>query len=201
MPDDALMTASLAYRKNEAAIVAGDVPDKYTRILPHIPGKHILEVGSAEGVLALLMAKEGKTVTALEMRSERHEAALALSDTWGRLFRFKTAPAFVCGRIGEHLDLLEGKDTLVAVRMVYYLRDDIDWIFARVARHVPNVVLCGNGNRAARWREDRVPFDDRLGRFNYYASAEGMTDLLERHGYEATTAVADGDQIVVGRMA
>lgn len=200
MPNDALMTASLAYRKNEAAIARGDVPVKYTRILPHIPGQRILEVGSAEGVLALLLAREGRQVTALEMRQERHEAALALCTAWNRLSRLKTAPAFVCGRIGEHLDLLEGKDTLVAVRMVYYLREDIDWIFHRISQHVPNVVLCGNGNRAARYHENRIPVDDGLGKFNYYASADGMSALLARHGYEVEMGASDGDPIVIGRM-
>ena len=49
------MTGSLAFRKNEAAIRRGEVPDKYTRLLPYITGERILEIGSAEGVLALLL--------------------------------------------------------------------------------------------------------------------------------------------------
>ena len=40
---------SLAYRKARAEIWAGQVPEKYTRLLPYIEGSPILEIGSAEG--------------------------------------------------------------------------------------------------------------------------------------------------------
>lgn len=193
------MTASLAYRKNEAAIRAGDAPEKYTRILPHIPGERILEVGSAEGVLALLLARQGREVTALEMRRDRHDAALALHREWAEKFLIETEPCFVCGAIGDRLDLLEGIDTLVAVRMVYYLRDQIDTVFAEVARKVPIVVLCGNRNRAARYHAGTP--DEPLGEFNFYAGAMGMTALLTRHGYRAETVEPNGDAIVVGVRA
>ena len=69
------MTGSLAFRKNEAAIFRGDVPQKYLRLLPFIQGNKILEIGSAEGVLSLLLAKQGKEVIALERDEGRHLAA------------------------------------------------------------------------------------------------------------------------------
>lgn len=189
------MTASLAYRKNEAAILRGDVPEKYTRLLPHIPGDKILEVGAAEGVLALLLAQRGKDVTALEMSFERHEAAKELLKKWG-------APEgeidFQWGDIRNRLGDLKGFDTLVAIRMIYYLRDDLDAVFAEVAKHIPNVVLCGNKNRAARWRAGEPDKPD--GPFNKYASREGMREILTRHGYTITKEITDGDEIVVGRM-
>lgn len=185
------MTGSLAYRRNEAAILRGEAPEKYTRILPHIPGERILEVGSAEGVLACLMAREGKQVTALEANSSRHADALKLSETWSA-----KGVAFVCGRI-EELTLEPGQfDTLIAVRMIYYLRGQIDEVFAQVAKAIPNVVLCGNKGRATRYHAGRP--DEPLGEFNYYASREGMRDLLQRHGYRITGEVAEGDAIVVG---
>lgn len=185
------MTASLAYRKNEDAILRGEIPLKYLRILPHIPGDKILEIGSAEGVLSLLLAGQGKDVTALERKAERHEAAQRLRDAWGI-----SGPRFVCGDIRDNLDRLEGIDTLVAVRMIYYLRDDLDSVFAEVAKHVPNVVLCGNINRANRWRMGQP--DEPGGPHNYYASEEGMTDLLTRHGYRIVDFNDEGDEIVVG---
>lgn len=188
------MTASLAYRKNEEAIRRGDVPEKYTRLLPFITGNRILEIGSAEGVLALLLAKAGKSVTALEMRPDRHEAALDLDRQWSRLNRY-APPAFVNGSICDRLDLLEGIDTLVAVRTIYYLRGELDRVFAAIAAHVPTVILCGNRNRAtshfAGTSDGKA--DD------YYASAEGMADVLIRHGYRAETTEPNGDPIVVGR--
>lgn len=188
------MTGSLAYRKNEAAILRGDVPEKYKRIVPHIPGQRILEIGSAEGVLALLLAKAGREVTAIERSPERHEAAERLREAWGMEV---SGPRFICGDIRNHLDRLDGIDTLVAVRMVYYLGDDLDPVFGEVARKVPNVVLCGNRNRANRWRKGQV--DPTSNADDKYASREGMKDLLTRHDYKIVGEISEGDEIVVGR--
>lgn len=188
------MTASLAYRKNEPAILRGDVPEKYTRLLPFITGDHILEIGSAEGVLALMLARAGKSVTALEARADRHESALRLDQQWSQHYRY-ASPAFVNGSIGDRLDLLEGVDTLVAVRVIYYLRAALDPVFEAVARQARQVVLCGNRNRAARHfagTSDGKAED-------YYASAEGMRGLLQRHGYRIEAEERDGDPVVVGR--
>jgi SAM-dependent methyltransferase len=188
------VTASLAYRKHEAAIIRGDVPQKYLRLLPYISGSNILEIGSAEGVLALLLAKQGKKVTALERNPDRHEAAQALRDAWGMDV---SGPRFICGDIMQNFCRLEGVDTLVAIRMIYYLRDSLDTVFAEVAKHVPNVVLCGNGNRARRYWSGEP--DEPGGPHNFYASRQGMRALLERHGYEIVTEIAEGDEIIVGR--
>lgn len=187
------MTGSLAYRKNEAAILRGDVPEKYTRILPYIPGNRILEIGSAEGVLALLMAREGMKVTALEKSAERHASALKLAKAWKA-----KGVSFVNGPVQEAIALVEPDafDTLVAVRMIYYLRDQLDPVFAAVAERIPNVVLCGNGNRATRYRKGYA--DEEGGPVGFYASAEGMRALLERHGYTVTAELLEGDEIVVG---
>lgn len=186
--------ASLAYRKNEERILRGEAPEKYLRLLPHIPGERILELGSAEGVLALLLAKQGRQVTALERQQDRHEAAQRLRDAWGMDVN---GPRFIWGDIRDHFRQLENVDTLLAVRMIYYLRDDLDRVFAEVAKEVPNVVLCGNRNRADRYRAGVK--DEPSGPHNFYASREGMRALLERHGYEIVSEVTEGDEIVVGR--
>jgi SAM-dependent methyltransferase len=186
------VTGSLAYRKNERAILAGQVPEKYLRLLPYIDGESIIELGSAEGVLACLLARQGKEVTAVERQEGRHRAARRLARAWG-----VSGVRFVRGDITGNLDLLADKDTLVAVRMIYYLRDELDAVFAEVAKHVPNVVLCGNKNRAAWWRQGIADRPD--GAVNYYASQEGMRALLERHGYSIVQEETEGDPIVVGR--
>jgi hypothetical protein len=189
------VTGSLAFRKNEAAIIRGDVPEKYTRLLPYITGNRVLEIGSAEGVLALLLARMGKHVTAVEKCEDRHSDARNLCHQWmAREGKF-TAPFFINGNIADKLHALENKDTLVAVRMIYYLGDRLDTVFAEAARHVPQVVLCGNGNRAARWRKG---VQEETKADNFYASHEGMTSLLRRHGYRITQTVTEGDEIVVG---
>ena len=110
------MTGSLAYRKNEAAIKAGDVPDKYTRLLPYIPGQNILEIGSAEGVLALLLARMGRNVTALEKSEERHSSANELYSRWEAREGHFVAPTFVNASIGERLSAINGRVAKSAVR-------------------------------------------------------------------------------------
>lgn len=192
------MTGSLAYRKNEPAILRGAVPEKYTRLLPYISGQRILEIGSAEGVLALLLARMGKDVTALEKSEERHENAQQLYAEWlGREKKFK-APTFINGSVADNIDLIHCRfDTLVAVRVIYYLGDNLDRIFAIVAKHIPTVVLCGNKNRAARWRAGTP--DEPLGDMNRFAAREGMISLLQGHGYRITAECREGDEIVVGQ--
>lgn len=189
------MTGSLAYRKNEAAILRGDVPKKYTRLLRYITGDNIIEIGSAEGVLSLVLAKQGKQLTALERNVERHATAQRLCAAWQEISAF-TAPLFVNGGIADNLDLLDSKDTLVAVRMIYYLRRDLDAVFAAAAKSAKTVVLCGNKNRAAQWAAG-VP-DEVGGAENKYASLAGMKELLLRHGFVITATEATGDPIVVG---
>jgi hypothetical protein len=190
------VTGSLAFRKNEAAIIRGNPPEKYRRIVPFVTGQRVLEIGSAEGVLALLLARAGKDVTALEKSEERHETAQRLYAEWlAREKKFR-APTFVNGDIADNLWALAHKDTLVAVRVIYYLGDRLDAVFADVAKFIPHVVLCGNGNRAQRWREGR-PHDDTKAD-NFYAAREGMVELLTRHGYRITQVVTEGDEIVVG---
>lgn len=191
MPDDRLMSHSLAYRKNEAAIMRGDVPGKYTRLLPFIEGDRVIELGSAEGVLACLLTKRGHEVTAVERKAERHKAARRLAAHWR-----VSGVRFLRGDIAGNLDLFAGKDCLVAVRMIYYLRAELDTVFAEVGRHIPRVVLCGNRNRAAWWRQG-IP-DRPDGAVNYYAAPEGMRALLERHGYGIVQEETEGDPIVVG---
>jgi hypothetical protein len=186
------VTASLAYRTHEAAILRGDPPAKYTRLLPFITGDHIVEAGSAEGVLACLLALEGKTVTAIEANAERHATALELANRWG-----VAGITFVNGRIENSLGRLEGADTFVAVRACYYWGDHLNTVFGEIAKHVPTAVLCGNRNRADAWRAGRP--HEPLGEMNRYAASEGMTELLVRHGYEIVDEVTDGDEIVVGR--
>ena len=43
---------SLAYRTNRKAIWAGNIPEKYERLVDLVPGQRILELRAAEGVLS-----------------------------------------------------------------------------------------------------------------------------------------------------
>jgi precorrin-6B methylase 2 len=188
----------LAYRKNKDAIKQGEIPKKYTRVLELVPGQRVIELGAAEGVLALLLAEQKEKVYALELRPDRHEEALRLKAAWRKQGRKVDACEMLLGDIRDRLDLLEDVDTLVAVRSIYYLRDQIEDVFAEVGKHVANVVLCGNGNRARTYFEANGNPQDALGRFNFYASAEGMTQVLQGAGYRIVKTIPEGDPIVIG---
>jgi hypothetical protein len=182
---------SLAYRKARNDIWAGRIPEKFTRLLPYIQGSPVLEIGSAEGVLTLTLAKQGLDVIGLELRPDRHEDALRLKKFWG-----VTTAKLICGDIRDRLHLLAGTHTLVAVRAIYYLRADAAGVLAHAsASGVQRVVLCGNKNRAAQSAE--YPLTD-LGRFNHVAGIPGMVELLEGAGYRIEAVVKEGDPIVVG---
>jgi protein-L-isoaspartate O-methyltransferase len=188
---------SLAYRKNKDAIWKGDIPKKYTRLIEFIPGNRILEIGAAEGVLSLLLARDKEKVIALEFSEKRHKEALQLQASWRRKGFEVDRCQMVHGDIKQRFDLLPQVDTLVAVRVIYHLHEDIHQVFENVGKHVQNVVLCGNKNRARRYFEANGKFENKNLEFDYYASVEGMTKLLEASGYRVTRTVDEGDPIVV----
>lgn len=192
------MIASLAYRKNHDAIWHGDAPFKYQRVLAYVTEGPVLELGSAEGVLALLMAERGLDVTALELRQERHDEALTLRSRWLEMGRKVERARMVMGDVALE-SLMVGAATIVAVRMIYHLRDRVHGVFSNASRHgVKNVVLCGNRNRAAMFAKNQGA-DNTLGKFNYYASVDGMVEVLTTAGYKVGEIVEQGDPIVVGR--
>ena len=196
---------SLAYRYDKDTILGGDIPEKYTRLIDLVPGDRVLELGAAEGVLSLLLARTKASVIALEKKDHRHEEAQRLQATWHDQGMDVDRCEMVLGDLTEHLDLLEQVDTLLAVRSIYYLRDDLQRVFKEVGRHVRHVVLCGNQFRTRQYRRAKwswllgKPIEtSNVAKYNFYASIKGMTQLLEGCGYTIETVVADGDPIVVG---
>lgn len=189
---------SLAYRNHEAKIWNGEVPEKYSRIIPFITGNTVLEIGSAEGVLALLLSDAGRNVIAVEKNQGRWEEAKRLRDRWRELGRDVSGAGLFNCDVREMKEPFRDIHTVVAVRSIYYLREDAQPVLNEIGKNrVPQVVLCGNRNRAA-WNEaERAK--NALGKWNYYASVEGMTELLTRAGYEIDVTVTEGDPIVVGR--
>lgn len=191
---------SLAYRKNEGAIWNADPPLKYTRLLPYITGNRIIEVGAAEGVLSLLLAPNRQRVIAVEKHEDRHRMAVALQKHYREDLGLDVGRCqMVLGDIRGMMNLFEGMDTLVMIRSVYYLREDAQRVINEAGKHVGTIVMCGNQNRAANYWKNAIGPDDGLGRWNYLASIEGMSELMERAGYLVEKTVREGDPIVVGR--
>ena len=190
----------MEYRRHREKIWNGKPSDKYKRLLPHIKGQRIVEIGSAEGVLALMLAaREGTLVAAVERHQGRHYEACRLKERWRELGKRVEGCRMVLGDIKDHLNLLDDAETLVAIRSIYYQKHEIDTLFSEVShRGIENVVLCGNPGRAARYAAANGKPNDKLGKFNFYASIDGMKEILTKHGYKITTVVHQGDPIVVG---
>ena len=192
-------TGSLAYRKAEASIWAGTVPEKYTRLLPHIPtSRRLLEFGAAEGVLSLLLADRDPSadVLAVEQNAHRHVTAVELWARWRELGKRVDRCTMLEADIRERLDLFHGIETVVAIRTIYHLGDHLEDVFAGMAAAgVSTVVLGGNPNRATRAKDGGGdPFD-------FFAGVPGMTYALERAGYRIGTVVPaskGSDPVVVG---
>ena len=198
-PQDIGQRASLAYRKAQKAIWAGLAPDKYTRILPFVRGDRVLELGSAEGVLSLLLAERLHRVIGLEMRADRHREAIRLQDHWLKKGRDVSSCHMMLGDIRDHMELLKEVDTLIAVRSIYYLREDAAKVMNAVyLAGVSQVILCGNRNREA---QSKAEPGTELGRFNRLASVSGMTELLEEAGFRIDQVVIKGDPIVIGERS
>lgn len=200
MPEDSTQPSSLAYRKARDELWAGRVPEKYIRLLPHVQGGKALEVGAAEGVLSLLLAREKivDAVRALELRPYRYEEGLRLRDRWRELGYDVDRCTMLCGDIRENLGLFQMTDVLIMVRTLYYLRDEAVSVLRNAnARRVSRVVLCGNRGRQQYYRQQP---DTDLGRFNFLSSVEGMSHALTQAGYQITTVVDQGDPIVVGSL-
>ena len=161
----------------------------------------ILEIGAAEGVLALLLARDKERVYALERNERRHTEALHLQALWRERGLHVDRCEMVRADLRERIDLLDLVDTVVAVRSIYYLEEDIVPVFEQIARKFPNVLLCGNADRA-RYFEltgGKGPPRKGFGPYSRYAGFEGMASLLEGVGYRIVNSVKEGDAIVVGR--
>lgn len=196
---------SLAFRRNQEAIYRGEIPDKYSRLIPYIRGKHILELGAAEGVLGLFLAEKGKHVICVERDRKRYEAALILKKHWKRTRGLKGTCTMVLGDLSERLDLLDKIDTVVGIRVIYYFSEAERYrVFLNIAKRGCEVVLGGNAGRAESYYRRQT---DKLGDRNFYASATGMKTLLEANDYRIIEYVKEEigrkkvDPIVTGVKA
>ena len=193
---------SLAFRKNKNMIQDGRFPSKYVRIADVVAGTRVMELGSAEGVLALLLAERGKSVLGIEASPERHAAALELGGIDAIEASTRARVKFVLGDIRDSYELMEGYDAFVASRSIYYLRDEIEDLMKRVSESFTHVTLVGNYARERRFFKSRGSGSNSVGRFEYYATGIGMQDLLSRHGYRITNVIFSNrarDPIVCGQ--
>lgn len=197
-PAESFSRLSLFYRENREAIERGTIPERYERVASQVTGSRVLEMGSAEGTLSLLLAAQGRRVVGVEPNPDRASLAVQRSAAAQPL---EGGLSFVWGDIRNHLPLLQGVETFVGMRCIYYLREDIEGVFDAVAEHVQEVVLTGNAEREARFATgERVG----LGEYERYATLEGMVGLLVARGYRVAFS-EDGipnerDPMIVARL-
>ena len=192
--------SSVDYLAHEEILKEGLLPDKFARLLPLIEGDRILEIGSAEGILAMALTASKSKVVSLDITPARQEAGKKLQEAWIKAGRKEvTHCEFVCGDIFERFDLLKDADTVIASRVIYYFHEAMhDLISACAAHGVASIVLVGNEYRAGEWDKNRDGKE--LGKYAYYSTVAGMRELLEKHGYAVTTVIPEGDPVVVGRL-
>ena len=110
-----------SFDENEECIRQGEMPERYKEISGLVAGDAILEVGSADGTLALVMAMTHQKVIACEVMAYRHNAALKLQQLWHDKGHDVDKCVFVNADIQDAMKYLHEVDTLVVIRTIYHL--------------------------------------------------------------------------------
>ncbi|MCB1385698.1 MAG: class I SAM-dependent methyltransferase [Hyphomicrobiales bacterium] len=190
---------SIDFRRNYNELMQGSVPKKYARLVQYVPGSSVVEVGAGEGVLSLAMSMKKDRVRAIDFTPVRHQAGKDLQSSWSSSGIAVENCELVLGDVLSNPELMDGFETLVACRVIYYFTDRIDAFMEEVSKRCKFVCLIANKRRERHFEAGRESPD--LGKYAYYSTTPGMIDLLERHGYEILNChrEAGEDPIVVGR--
>jgi len=188
---------SLDFRRNAASIFRGELPKKYLELVNLIPGERVVEVGAGEGVLSLAVSATKTAVRAIDYTPLRHEKGKEIQAAWRALGKDVDKCELVLGDVFDHPELLDGFDTLVACRVIYYFRERTDLFMELVSERLNNIVLVGNGRRAKRHARGHISKD--LGAYARLSTVDGMREILEKWGYEVVTEIRDNDPVVIGK--
>jgi hypothetical protein len=167
-----------------------------------IPGQTVVELGSAEGLLATKLATIKKSVLGVEISQARVSLAQALKEKLTQAGVLKENLSFLHGDIREAVQMLSSYDTFVACRVIYHFRrvEDLQELFRAVAACSQNVFLLGDSKKAAIFESFELDFYASPVPFFYYASATGMENLLASFGYKVQSGVTSfGDPFTLGR--
>jgi len=188
---------SLDFRRNAKGIFLGELPKKYAELVDLIPGNRVVEVGAGEGVLSLAVSAKKEAVRAIDFTPLRHQKGQEIKAAWAALGKDVDRCELVLGDVFDNPALLDGFDTLVACRVIYYFRERTELFFEMVSSRMNYVVLVGNGRRSKRHARGHVSKD--LGEYARLSTTEGMREILEKYGYEIITEINDNDPVVIGK--
>lgn len=188
---------SLDFRRNASGIFRGELPKKYVELVDLIPGERVVEVGAGEGVLSLAVSAKKQAVRAIDYTPLRHEKGKEIKAAWAGLGKDVDRCELVLGDVFDDPSLLDGFDTLVACRVIYYFGERTDLFFEMVSARMNYIVLVGNGRRAKRHARGHVSKD--LGDSARLSTPDGMREILEKYGYEIVTEIRDNDPVVIGK--
>lgn len=146
----------------------------------------------------MLIGNTKRQVFGLEINEHRHLAAMEVQQAWSSLGRNTENVLFIRDDFFAREDLLTQVDTVVAARVIYHFKDKIYRFFEVLPPNVKYVVLVGNKGKAAAWAKDPTPDNHSLGEYLRYVDVEGMTRLLQTHGFTVTAIDEFDDPIVVG---
>ena len=190
------------FRKNKQQIALGNVPARYERTAELVPGKRVLDIGSADGTLALVLAQSKEKVIGAELMRYRHKTAQEMQRTWAKRGAKTDNVRFVNRGAKRVRPFLREVDTVVLSRALYHLRDDAFWLFAQIERipTITHVALFGNRDKEREWFDTKGE-QPGLGKYLALVAQEGMEDILKKHGFDIETSIASTeteDPIVIG---
>lgn len=186
----------------EETIARGSWSERINEIANLIPGDSVFEMGSGEGLLGTRLSTEKQLVVCAEVSRKRHESALDLYEALlnrsmvGSNIKFFNQDALRSLRNCGNLD------TFLAMRVVYHFRSkrDLKKLMHSVGQRFPNVVLIGNRDKAASYHSFGSPHWANPVPFFFYASKEGMGNLLEEQDYSVESGdTSQGEPFVIGR--
>lgn len=166
-----------------------------------IPGQTVVELGSAEGLLATKLATIKKSVLGVEISQARVALARKLEEKLRQAGVLKENLKFRHGDIRDVVRMLPSYETFVACRVIYHFRqvEELHELFSAVADYAQHVFLLGDRKKAAIFESFELDFATSPVPFFYYASAAGMEDMLAFFGYQVESGVTSfGDPFTLG---
>ncbi len=190
-----------SFRDNKSDIFNGILPERYEELSRLIPGRRILDVGSADGTLSLHLSGDRDFVYGLEPSTPRYKTALKLQEVWRRSSDLYGNCQFLNFGVMDRPEILADVDTVIFIRVLYHLGPGAAEVMKLigVAANIRRVVLCGN-----RVKEERLERGEELaalGPHAMLATEAGMVQFLNDHDFEVEAIhrlETTGDCLLVG---